>query len=338
MSYDSYEQYSYNAAMYDMIKRAITESVHSFPDDVIIKNEENRDFIVMDCFRLKKYLMNFNKKEECQKKNCCQYINYLLNLFVRDNYSSDSSVFGVYKSYINHVSNDYIKSLCASEINYMEQDKYEQIKKLYNVYELYKYFINKNSGTPSCYYAKPCAQAYEKILTTNTNIEDTKFCKALKNFKILFEKNEHISENKCGTNVPSSLSYPDTCNKVQEESIQTALSPHQQTTKLEIQKPETFLTAQGEETIENKQDPTNPKSLGAVLPITLFSSGIGALFVLLSLYKYSPLGHWLQHRIQSFKGISKNIDGEDYEMQQHIYEYDKENSEYNGYNISYNSL
>ncbi|SBS91851.1 PIR Superfamily Protein [Plasmodium ovale curtisi] len=336
--YDSFDEYSSNKEIYERIKTEIGGDHASFPSSVLGDKKENTFLITNDCLRLRRYLMNFHNKKDCQNKNCCQYINYFLNYIVRDLYSSDRSVFDIYKDYINHVSNDYIKSLCAPEINYMEQDKYELIKKLYNIYQYYEYFINKSRGTPICHYAKLCVQSYYSIMYDYLNIKDTKFCKALKDFKILFEKNEHMSENKCGTNIPNSLSYPDICNEVQEESIQSALSPHQQTTRLEIQKPETSVIAQGEGTVENKQDPTNPKSLGAVLPITLFSSGIGALFVFLSLYKYTPIGHWLLLRMQRFKRISKNIDGEDYEMQQHTYEYDKENSEYNGYNISYNSV
>lgn len=71
----------------------------------------------------------------------------MLNSIVRDYYSSEKSIFNIYNTYMNHHSNNYIKILCESEINYIDQIKYEKIKKLYGVYDSYKLFSSIKYGS-----------------------------------------------------------------------------------------------------------------------------------------------------------------------------------------------
>ncbi|SBT56099.1 hypothetical protein POVWA2_084420 [Plasmodium ovale wallikeri] len=59
---------------------------------------------------------------------------------------------------------------------------------------------------------------------------------------------------------------------------------------------------------------------------------------LITLHLFTPLGHLLRLGIQKFKGISKNIDEGEYKMHQNISEHIERNSEYNEYNITYNTL
>ncbi|SBT84337.1 PIR protein [Plasmodium ovale] len=340
-SYDSFEDYSSNKDIYDNIKSKVGADFHSFPDSIISKQEQKNYPIIMNCLRLRKYLMYFHSEEECKKKNCCQYINHLLNRDVRDNYSSQSATFNIFINYMNHDNNSNINNLCVSKLNYMNNDKYQKIKKLYSVYNLYKIFISNKRGKPSCSSAKASAKLYDNIKTTYTNIDDTKFCKALKDFKQVFEQNEHISRKECASDVPNLLSYPDVCNQLLQKSEQAIVSMEQQNSGLQ-----TEVESEGPQDQQKKEQMTDfkdentsiPISMGTTLPITLFSSGIGALLILLSFYKFTPLRHWLQLRTQRFKGISEHLHEEEYEMQQHTSEYDERNSEHDEYNISYNSL
>ncbi|SBT56414.1 PIR Superfamily Protein [Plasmodium ovale wallikeri] len=181
--YDSFDEYSSNKDIYERIRSEIGgDDYDSFPSGVLQEKEVNIDFIKKDCLKLRRYLINFNTKENCIKKNCCQYINYFLNNTIRDQYSSDSSIFSIYKTYMNHDSNSNIKSLCGSEINYMELNKYEKTKNLYITYDLYKIFISDNYGT-LCSQANSCSKAYNNVKTLYPELNDTKFCKALVDFK-----------------------------------------------------------------------------------------------------------------------------------------------------------
>ncbi|SBT56191.1 PIR Superfamily Protein [Plasmodium ovale wallikeri] len=338
--YDSFEDYSSNKDIYDNIKSQVGVDFDSFPDSIISKQEEKNHPIIMNCLRLRKYLMNFRSEEECKKKNCCQYINHLLNHAVRDGYSSQSDTFNIFINYMNHHNNRNINNLCVSKLNYMKNDKYQKIEKLYNVYKLYKIFNSKKRDKPSCSSAKACAKSYDNIKTTYTNIDDTKFCKALKDFKEVFEKNEHISRKECASDVPNLLSYPDVCNQLLQISEKAMVSMEQQNTGLQTEvEPEGPRDQQKKEQMADFKDENSniPISMGTTIPITLFSSGIGALLIFISFYKFTPFGHLLRSRTQRFKGISEHLSEEEYEMKQHISEYDERNSEYNEYNILYNS-
>ncbi|SBT51294.1 PIR Superfamily Protein [Plasmodium ovale wallikeri] len=286
--YDSFDEYSSNKDIYERIRSEIGgDDYDSFPSGVLQEKEVNIDFIKKDCLKLRRYLINFNTKENCIKKNCCQYINYFLNNTIRDQYSSDSSIFSIYKTYMNHDSNSNIKSLCGSEINYMELNKYEKTKNLYITYDLYKIFISDNYGT-LCSQANSCSKAYNNVKTLYPELNDTKFCKALVDFKKVFETNEHISTGKCHSQIENLLSYPDSCNNLLEESNKMTLSSGLGARGLEaqVESGEQPHLQKGDKMEENPDDITiSSGSLSSALPITLFSSGISVLLILLSLYK-----------------------------------------------------
>ncbi|SBT57720.1 PIR Superfamily Protein [Plasmodium ovale wallikeri] len=339
--YDSFDEYSSNKDIYERIRSEIGgDDYDSFPSGVLQEKEVNIDFIKKDCLKLRRYLINFNTKENCIKKNCCQYINYFLNNMIRDHYNSDTSIFNIYKTYINHGSNNYIKSLCASEINYMEINKYEKTKNLYITYDLYKIFMSNKYGN-LCSQANSCAKTYNNLKTLYPELNDTKFCRALIDFKKVFETNEHISKGKCDSEIENLLSYPDSCNKLLQESNKMTLSSGHEAPVLEAQVESAGQVhlPKGDKIDEIPDDNTIPSgSLGSALPITLFSSGISVLLILLSLYKFTPLGHWLRLQTQRFNGVSEQFDGEQYEIQQHNSEFEEQNTEYDGYNITYSSL
>ncbi|SBT00755.1 PIR Superfamily Protein, partial [Plasmodium ovale curtisi] len=168
------------------------------------------------------------------------------------------------------------------------------------------YFLNKTAP-------------YNKILTTYKKPDETIFCKALKNFAENLEANNFTSKIKCKQLVVS-IGYQTGQTETQMES--EGPSDPQKDKVVEIQ----------------ANDTTSPRSFVTTLPISLFSSGAGVLLILLSFHKFTPLGQWLKHQTQRFGAITKNSDEELYEMQQPNSEYDERNTEYNVYNIAYNSL
>ncbi|SBT73218.1 PIR protein [Plasmodium ovale] len=337
--YDSFNEYSNNIDIYKDIQSKVTDLYESFPKEIIPENTYNRHYIVTNCLRLKKYLMKFDHEEHCQSQNCCAYINYMLNKTLLSHSKPHEPIFNFYISYINHHSNDMIIKLCGSKINYMAKDKYEKTEKLYDAYELYKLFASKEYGI-LCSHANLCAKAYNRIITEYSELDDTKFCKALKDFKHVFESNELISTGECRTEIENLLSHPDTCDKLLQKSEQGITSMQQQTQQLDAQVESRGQSdPQRDQTLDvSEENSTSPESIGATLPITLFSSGIGTLLILLSFYKFTPFGHWLRLQKQGLTGISEKLDGVDYEMQQHTSGYEEKDSEYNRYNISYSSL
>ncbi|SBS91075.1 PIR Superfamily Protein [Plasmodium ovale curtisi] len=337
--YDTFDEYSSNKDTYDSIKSEIADDYDSFPDVIIPQSTNDRNFIIYDCLRLRKYLMKFRSEEECKKKNCCAYVNYLLNDGIKNYYKSQKNIFEFYTRYINDNSNENIKKLCGSGIIDMHEEKYNKTKKLYNVYHLYKIFNTNKRFTQSCSQAKSCAREYNNIIFDYPNLDDTEFCKVLNDFKTVFEKNTIIS-SQCHALYPYELSLLDTCNHLQKQSRVTDLSPKQsdgQVKKEEAPGKQSFPVEQQTE-METEKQSNSLSSSGSTLPIAFFSSGIGALLILLSFYKFTPFGQFLKLKMQKFKGASDYLDGEQYEMQQHYSEYEKTNEEDNVYNISYNSL
>ncbi|SBT02707.1 PIR Superfamily Protein [Plasmodium ovale wallikeri] len=338
--YDSFEDYSFNYGIYNQIQSEIGGDFDSFPETVLGEKTEHSFRITMDCLRLRKYLMHFGSNDKCQNKNCCQYINYILNGRVRDDYNSKSSIFDIYKSYMNHNSNNEIKNLCMSEIKDMGTDIYEKSKNLYNLYKICELFISNKRLTPLCSYAKPCSTIYNKIISEYPDIDDTKFCKVLKDFKRVFEEKVNLSTSICNSEIQNLFLLSVTCNHDEEKADGSFAFSGSRSGMLDTQ--ETYGESSHPPAPQTESDTEEhhilPSSLGATIPITLFSSGISVLLILLSFYKFTPLGNWLKLRIQNFKGISRSNDGEEYEIHQLIPEYDERDSDYNGYNIAYNSL
>ncbi|SBT56368.1 PIR Superfamily Protein [Plasmodium ovale wallikeri] len=339
--YDSIEDFSFNKDVYDKIKRNIGEEDYaSFPDNFIVENTEYTEDITRDCLRLRKYIMKFNSKKECQKKNCCGYINYILNDVIRKYNKFQTSIFDIYIRYMNHPSNNNINNLCASKITFIDEEKHQKMDKLYTAYKTCQLLISNERFTPSCSNAISCAKAFNNLKDTHINIDDTKFCKTLNDFKNLLDENFLISKGNCDSQIPNLISYPDSCNKILEKT-QTALLPLDfQAGELErTRKSWETSSPQIEEAVRGTEEHSvSPRSLDSTLPVTLFSSGIGLVLILLSFYKFTHFGHLLKLRMHNFIGISKNNDGEEYEMQQHNSEYEERNEEYDEYNISYNSL
>ncbi|SBT72629.1 Plasmodium vivax Vir protein, putative [Plasmodium ovale] len=337
--YDTFSEYNYNYDIYDKIKGDTGDYYETFPDDIIPTHANERNSIVDDCLRLRIYLLKFGSKEECKKNNCCAYINYSLNYGIRNFYKSQKSIFEFYTTYMNDNSNKDIKELCGSEIKDMDEDKYEKTEKLHSLYLIYKGFLSSQTSTPSCSLAKSCANKYNNIISDYPNIDDTELCKVLNDFKTVFEKNPIIT-SQCHELYRDELSLLDTCNNLQKQSRDTDSPPQQQDGRAEKEKEsftQSFLQAQPTSR-EEKDQFSSPSSSGSTLPIALFSSGIGVLLILLSSYKFTPFGQLLRLKIQKFIGTSDHLDDEQYEMQQNYSEYDEGNAEYNGYNISYNSL
>ncbi|SBT54197.1 PIR Superfamily Protein [Plasmodium ovale wallikeri] len=338
--YVFFKEYGFNYDIYEDIKGSAGDDYESFPNNVIPEDRSDNPSIKVDCLRLNKYLMKFENNEQCQNNNCCEYINYFLNNAARTYNDSKESIFNIYITYMNRNSDNTIMKLCVPNIKFMEQTKYDKIFKLYNSYEICQLFNSNKYNTTACSLAKSCATAYNKILTTYQNPDDKIFCKALKDFAENIEENYLTSKMQCSGESLNLTSYPESCTQLLENVERSTSSMVQQDGMLEGQvRSEEPSDPQGEKMIEIlADDTTSPSSFDTTLPISLFSSGAGVLLILLSFYKFTPIGQWLKLRTQGFGGITKNFDEKLYEMQQPTSEYDERNSEYNGYNIAYNSL
>ncbi|CAI7717557.1 Plasmodium vivax Vir protein, putative [Plasmodium vivax] len=359
--YDSFQQYSNNHDVYERIKSNIGDEFGSFPEEVLQGRTENKDSITKDCLRLSKYLRNFHDNQGCKNKNCCPYINYVLNKMVHMYYDSNKSIFDIYNNYMNHENNSMIKNLCLTEINYMNQEKYNKIHELYNAYKSCKYYISNKDKLTSCNRAKFCANAYNKIMTKYTKGNGTKFCKNLKDLKDYLEQNEPISSGDCNYRFLALLSYPSECNGllnkaenqnapidhtngrlvVQEDlqkGVTVAVPLEQKEGTLGVRSPrvdslgvdvpgidEPGEDAHGvgvpgdgramEASDTLKHTPSEAEVINAKTPNdntpipvgTITYTSLGLVLPLVTLYRFTPLGSWVNTKLLGRNKILKNI-------------------------------
>ncbi|SBT56447.1 PIR Superfamily Protein [Plasmodium ovale wallikeri] len=183
-------------------------------------------------------------------------------------------------------------------------------------------------------------KAYNNLLAVHSQQDDTNYCKALRDFKTILEANDLISTTKCDLKISNLLSYPDACDQIlQKEQVIEPMIEKTGKSEAQIESGEESDPQSRDQKGEDPDESTIlPSPVGATLPVTLISSGFGVLLILLSSYKFTPLGHWLRLQTQGFKGISENLNRENYEMKHNNCEYNDGNIEYSAYNISYNSL
>ncbi|VUZ99564.1 PIR protein [Plasmodium vivax] len=352
--YNSFEQYNYNHDVYEKIKIDILNEYYSFPGDILRGYTEYKDSITRDCSRLRKYLTYFGSEKDCKNKNCCQYINYFLNQRIHKDYHSNQSIFDIYKTYMNHEYNSTIKNLCLTEINYMNQEKYNKIHELYNAYKMCKFYVSNKHDGMSCNRAKLCANKYNNIMTKYTKRDDTKFCKILKDLKDYLEQNEPISTGNCNSRFSNLLLYPHECDELLQKAEKLDVSMVQTNGRLVVQGEVKGATPQeqregtpgvgvpgvgvpgvgvpgvgvpgygtgveGSSTLKDTQsyaEDINSKTPNdnTTIPVgTITYTSLGLVLPLVTLYKYTPLGTWVNTKILGRNKLMENMRKNNYEL------------------------
>ncbi|SCA59559.1 VIR protein [Plasmodium vivax] len=344
--YDSFEQYKYNHGVYEKIRGDIGNEYNSFPNEILEGQTENKYLITNDCLRLKKFLMKFNSKDDCKNQNCCQYINYTLNKTARMYKDSKESIFDIYIKYVKHNnnSNNEIMNLCSTEINYIPLEKYQKIHMLYTAYGVCQSYISNKDRITPCNRVELCAKAYKNIITEYTKRDDTKFCKNLKDLKILLEENEPISTGNCNSRFSNLLLYPHECDELLQKAEKLDVSMVQTNGRLVVQGEVKGATPQeqregtpgvgvpgvgvpgygtgveGSSTLKDTQsyaEDINSKTPNdnTTIPVgTITYTSLGLVLPLVTLYKYTPLGTWVNTKILGRNKLMENMRKNNYEL------------------------
>lgn len=224
----------------------------------------------MDCLRMRDYIIRFYS----QNNNSCVYINYWLNKLVRTVYRKNTSIFDIFRYYMNQESKLKPDNPCTHKINYMDEYTYQNIQQLYFMYDQYKHF--KNNGKAGCHRAVKCAETYNKIVGDCHKLGKGENCKVLENFKTDFENNEIISKEQCSQKIPK-LVIPANSFIPPQVSSDRKDSEEQATSSDALQKGE----------LETHSTPHSYTPLGSLIPILVFSALIGIMILTLILYKVS---------------------------------------------------
>ncbi|SBT83175.1 PIR protein, partial [Plasmodium ovale] len=198
LSFDEYNRYKNKLDESNISENDVSEYQAFFKS---AKPEGTEDYfkIMNNCYIIKKYLLNFISDESCNNGKCCSYMNYWLNEKIRKNkISLDESYFEVYNKYIVYYNNGSNKKICQSNKFFISNNIYEEMKRLYTLYELYNTFkttsANKDKG---CTELNTCVTHYNRILHYCKPNGDSDFCKALQNFKTKFSSENLVSLSEC---------------------------------------------------------------------------------------------------------------------------------------------
>ncbi|SBS93743.1 PIR Superfamily Protein [Plasmodium ovale curtisi] len=132
-----------------------------------------------------KHLSNQNPDNETNKR--CSYFNYILNCEANDLIPKDYRS-NYIDSYLLLLSN--YKNVCYLSIELIEEDVFEKIKNIHNMYEL----LNKvkphttTCTDECCANAKKCAVTYERHIHNCYDDSTDNFCLELAKIKAVYEK------------------------------------------------------------------------------------------------------------------------------------------------------
>ncbi|SCA59586.1 Plasmodium vivax Vir protein, putative [Plasmodium vivax] len=313
-----------------------TTEFSNFPKDIVTYEIQKRDDVIKNCIILKNYLLDFKNNDLCDDNKCCEYFNFWLNEGARKVKPINKITLSYYenciKSYIN-------LNKCISEIYYINDSEFDKKQELYNLYDLYDFYNDFKLITVDpikCTFYNNCAFQYNNIIGKCKNAEDDDFCKELKNFGNKFLKNILTPNEHCEEKIIELLSPEDaTVRQVEaEEDEEDEEQPpppqeEEQTVKasqgqvglgnvavveanLEAGESGGMPSARAEAgKIPDHRDSENlvehhnsniPKSMG-----TIIGTSFGFFIPLTMLYKFTPLGSWINTKVLGRDKLMDNM-------------------------------
>ncbi|SBT54770.1 PIR Superfamily Protein [Plasmodium ovale wallikeri] len=305
--YLSFEQYNdYKSKLNDSHNFIHDEDEYrAFFKAAIPEGTQNEGEIMKNCFKLKKYLLNFKSDETCSNGKCCSYMNYWLNRKIQESKANlNESDFYVYNEYIEYLNGPTDIKVCKSNKFSIRNDIFGEMKKLYSLYELYNTFkTNSDNIDRGCSKLSSCVMYYNNIVgKCIQKKKNSDFCKALQNFKNIFSTDNFVSTRNCGTNF-GELKLKDT-EDLPELVLQQVDFNILQVNRKEAKRAllENSPHSQGAEHIEGGSDSIRSSFSHSNLIQTLFSSAFGISILFLLSYKFTPFGKWMRSAL-----LRKNI-------------------------------
>ncbi|KMZ77112.1 hypothetical protein PVIIG_05615 [Plasmodium vivax India VII] len=265
--------------------------------------------------KIKGYLKHFDTEDKHKINNRCAYINYKLNFEIqKPRYRAKSYTFDMIKKYI--MSDDYINNTCASNIMYLEENIYNNMKKLYDLYDNYEFiyeYDRSGMDTHNCTELKNLVKEFNAVILSNEKTTNKLFFDKLKYFKCLLENLELIKQKKCAGIEELSSPYMDS-----KEDIVQCIDQEKEKARPEDREESLRGTRDAEERRAEMDTPdTHMPRAGMTLPVS---------------------GNKIRHLIKGKSSISKNMHDEKYKL--YVNNFENENNDLEGrrYNVSYYSV
>ncbi|SBT54960.1 PIR Superfamily Protein [Plasmodium ovale wallikeri] len=272
------------------------DEYQAFFSTVLTEDTKKHDEILNNCYIVKKYLLNFIIDPHCNNGKCCSYMNYWLNEKMRKNKNSlVESDFDVYNNYIAYYNNRNNVNVCESNKFLISADIFDEMKRLYSLYELYNTFIASRADSQSgCRNLNVCVTYYNKILRKCKHNSDNKFCKALQNFKNIFSTDNFVSLRECEKKLGKmKLKDPQDLPELDSQQVDLhLLQLNRESAKRRLL--ESSLHSQQIESTEGGSESIHSSFSHSNLIQTLFFSAFGISLLFLLSYKFTPFGKWMR--------------------------------------------
>ncbi|SBT83021.1 PIR protein [Plasmodium ovale] len=310
--YFSFEEYNHYKSKinesYEVVDRVEYEELFKY---VISVATENNGEILKNCYILKNYLLNFKNDEHCSHGKCCSYMNYWLNKKIRKNENNlVESDFGVYNDFIEYYNSRTAEKVCKSNKFFISSDIYEEMKKLYSLYELYNNFKTNSANVDKCTELNTCVMYYNRILRYCKPNGDNNFCKALQNFKTKFSSDNFVSISECKEKFKElKLKEPEELSEEETQPV-NFLYLHGSRRSEGPELSEDSLYSEPRRNAEGDSDSIISSFSHSNLIQTLFFSAVGISLLFLLSYKFTPFGKWMRSLLLK-KNIIKHYETEE---------------------------
>ncbi|SBS90542.1 PIR Superfamily Protein, partial [Plasmodium ovale curtisi] len=337
LSFDEYNSYKNKLDESYISDYEVSEYQELFKN-VISVVTENKMEILKNCYILKNYLLNFKNDQDCSHEKCCSYMNYWLNKKIRKNENNFvESDFDVYNKYIAFYNGRTAEKVCESNKFFISNNIYEEMKRLYTLYELYNTFkttsANKDKG---CTELNTCVTHYNRILHYCKPNGDSDFCKALQNFKTKFSSENLVSISECKEKLGElKLKDPQELSELVLQQVDLGiLQVNQELTRRRL-----LGSPHHSQQVENtKGDSDSIRSSFSYsnLMQILFFSAIGISLLFLFSYKFTPFGKWMRSVLLK-KNLIKHYETEEetQNILSHTYKNTNIDTEDSFHNIQY---
>ncbi|SBT73396.1 PIR protein [Plasmodium ovale] len=210
----------------------------------------------------------------------------------------------------------YVKALESKQTIENTLDLYKELNQIFNEhndgYNKFDKFINQMN--------KNTCEHFQKIISLYEVFN-------------IFENQQmtHVAEKKCTSNCFELFtSYVNECREIYDYNFCNELNDFREYHNYFIQK---ILSCQGEQYMLPSVNIFDTVSI-ILIPLVLI---LVTSIILPLLYKFTPVGTWIRHRIGKKKKIRDNIN-EETQLLSNTYEIGEYNFENRNYNIAYNSL
>ncbi|KMZ88504.1 hypothetical protein PVBG_05990 [Plasmodium vivax Brazil I] len=194
---------------YDAVKKSLVyepkETIDvSFANHLInsIHNTPKKEEKLRETFcELKKLVQRHHCFYEPGPETCCNYINYWLNKTVRD------SKYGINKDNFKYFD-EFMKidpkikensTYCISKLSYMDNETFEKMKKLYDLYDYFTELKESKNRSSLCHNISKLSEKYESIWQECKGKDDY-LCNKLRNLKRVIENDELVVNDMCTRN------------------------------------------------------------------------------------------------------------------------------------------